>query len=72
LEKEKEVNLHPAIFPDWYWAITQTKPEIAWIAKDRKCLVKLVDGVIADIEPWLDASDLNIIQAIMTANLNYS
>lgn len=67
------MKLHFAITDGWYWSITQTTPhEVAFIIKGQKCLVKLVDGIINDIEPDLDSFDMNIIKTIMEVNLNYA
>ena len=67
------MQLHGAIESGWYWTILQKgSQEIAFILKQQKCLVKLVDGIIDDIEPNLDSFDRNIIDTIIRANLNYA
>jgi hypothetical protein len=68
-----EMKLRFAIESGFYFATFQEgQNTIAFIVKGQKCLVKLVNGVIDDIEPNLDRFDLNIIRTIITTNLGYA
>jgi hypothetical protein len=67
------MKLRFAIESGWYFATFQEgQNTIAFIVKGQKCLVKLVNGVIDDIEPNLGTFDLNIIRTIITTNLEYA
>ena len=67
------MKLRFATKPGWYFATFQEgQNTIAFIVKGQKCLVKLVNGSIDDIEPNLDRVDLNIIHTIITTNLGYA
>jgi len=67
------MKLRFAIESGWYFAISQKgQNSIAFIVKGQKCLVKLVNGIIDDIEPNLDRFNLNIIRTIITTDLGYA
>lgn len=67
------MKLRVAIESGWYFATFQEgQNTVAFIVKGQKCLVKLVNGIIDNIEPNLDRFDLNIIHTIITTNLGYA
>ena len=67
------MKLRFAIESGWYFStFTAGQDTIAFIVKGQKCLVKLVNGIIDDIEPNLSPFDLNIIRTIITTNLGYA